>query len=242
MAGIDTYTKLCLHCDGSDGSTTFIDSATGKTVYEQADAQIDTDQSVFGGASCILDGTGDYLAFNDHADWAWGSGDFCVDFRVRFSDISADRGFFGQYTSSSSYFGAYWDQSAGALTFEAVAIVPIITVTGSFSPSVDTWYHIALTRSGNDYLWFVDGTSCSMGGTPDSSSVPNLVTDTFDVGRLNTAYMQGWLDEFRVSVGTPRWTSNFTPPSDPYCGPMPPQQFRRKAFPANRVPPHVQVW
>ncbi|MCP5011181.1 MAG: hypothetical protein GY942_14465, partial [Aestuariibacter sp.] len=45
----DSYTKLMLHCDGADASTTFTDdSASGHTVTPVADAQIDTAQSKFG--------------------------------------------------------------------------------------------------------------------------------------------------------------------------------------------------
>jgi hypothetical protein len=32
----------------------------------------------------------------------------------------------------------------------------------------------------------------------------------------NYDYSNGWFDEFRVSKGIARWTSNFTPPTAPY--------------------------
>jgi hypothetical protein len=31
----------------------------------------------------------------------------------------------------------------------------------------------------------------------------------------------GWLDEFRISKGIARWTSNFTPPTAPYDSGVP---------------------
>src|SRR5689334_6463249 len=46
----DSYTKALLHFNGSDGSTTFTDES-GKTWSVNGDAQIDTAQSEFGGAS-----------------------------------------------------------------------------------------------------------------------------------------------------------------------------------------------
>lgn len=52
MPGIDTFTKLCAHLDGADGSTTFTDSSAGAhTITAHGNVQIDTAQSVFGGAS-----------------------------------------------------------------------------------------------------------------------------------------------------------------------------------------------
>ena len=32
-----------------------------------------------------------------------------------------------------------------------------------------------------------------------------------------TRPLNGWLDEFRISKGIARWTSNFTPPTQEYC-------------------------
>ncbi len=55
VGGLDVNTKLLLHCNGTDGSTTFTDSeTTPKTVTAQGSAQIDTAQSKFGGASGLF--------------------------------------------------------------------------------------------------------------------------------------------------------------------------------------------
>ncbi len=55
VGGLDANTKLLLHCNGVDGSTTFTDSeTTPKTVTVQGSAQIDTAQSKFGGASGLF--------------------------------------------------------------------------------------------------------------------------------------------------------------------------------------------
>src|SRR3990167_9675179 len=82
--GNDAFTKLLLHCDGVDAATSFPDvSASAHTVTANGNAQVDTAQSKFGGASLIVDGTGDYLSVPDHADWDFGTGDFTVDFWFR---------------------------------------------------------------------------------------------------------------------------------------------------------------
>jgi hypothetical protein len=60
------YVELCLNMNGSDGSTTFTDSSdAARTVTAYGNAQIDSAQSKFGGASGLLDGTGDYLTVPD---------------------------------------------------------------------------------------------------------------------------------------------------------------------------------
>src|SRR3972149_9214360 len=65
---IDSYTKLLLHMDGANGSTTFTDEM-GQAVTANGNAQISTAQSKFGGASGLFDGTGDYLSVPASADW-----------------------------------------------------------------------------------------------------------------------------------------------------------------------------
>ncbi|MCH7827478.1 MAG: hypothetical protein IIC75_05850 [Bacteroidetes bacterium] len=103
--GIDNFTKLMLHMNGTDTSTVFTDdSASAHSVTANGNAQIDTAQSVFGGASGLFDGTGDYLSIPDNADFDVGGGDWCVDFRVRFNTVptGAEIAFFyNQYLSSS---------------------------------------------------------------------------------------------------------------------------------------------
>ncbi len=76
-----------MHFDGSDASTTSGDSSTaahGNATFA-GNAQLDTAQSKFGGSSLLLDGTGDYLTYADHADWTFGTSDFTIDGFVRFA-------------------------------------------------------------------------------------------------------------------------------------------------------------
>lgn len=81
--GINSFTKLLLHTDGTDGSTTFTDSSLSpKTISVFGNAQVDTAQSKFGGASALFDGTGDYLT-GSSADFAFGTNDFTIDFWMR---------------------------------------------------------------------------------------------------------------------------------------------------------------
>jgi hypothetical protein len=80
--GNDAFTKILLHMDGTNGSTTFTDTNAGGSAHTwtaNGNAQISTAQSKFGGASGLFDGTGDYITTPDHADYTLGSGDFTID-------------------------------------------------------------------------------------------------------------------------------------------------------------------
>ena len=83
MAVDDAYTKSLLHFDGTDASTTFTDES-GKTWTAHGNAQIDTAQSVFGGASGYFDGSGDYITTPDRADFDFDGQQFTSDEAANF--------------------------------------------------------------------------------------------------------------------------------------------------------------
>jgi YD repeat-containing protein len=227
--GNDSYTKSLLHMDGADGSTTFTDSATGGTHTWTAygNAQIDTAQSKFGGASGLFDGSGDYIDTPDSSDHEPGSGDFTIDFWVRFNAVAGAETFFARRTdvggSQKDFFGAYYQTSQSRLYFPTrVNAVDKGTYYCSWTPNTTSWYHLAFVRNGSTFKIFIDGISQTLTEvTPISTNdlTFSLASENLTIGRYgnwNDYYFNGWLDEFRFSKGIARWTSNFTPPTDPY--------------------------
>lgn len=215
MATDDSYTKSLLHMDGLDASTTFTDES-GKVWTAYGNAQIDTAQAVFGGASGLFDGTGDYIETPDHADFDLGANDFTIDFRFRpnnvdaaqyllgSSDGSTDRAYSVAYSSSNLFFD-YSTNGTSATTLGRPATF-----------AVGNWYHIAFVRSGNLMYMFQNGalltTSQAITGTIFNSG------QTFKAGTraVGDSMFNGWIDEFRVSKGIARWTAAFNPPTVAY--------------------------
>ncbi|MFH1202244.1 MAG: RHS repeat-associated core domain-containing protein [Candidatus Omnitrophota bacterium] len=209
--------KLYLNCNGSDGSRNFID-ATGKNVSVYGNAQIDTDQYQFGGASGLFDGNGDYLSLADSDDWSFGSEDFTIDFWVRFNALpsSGDGAtILSQRESTIRWYVTLWNRSGTyEWHFQTSDVSNSIVVVKATTVAIDTWYHIAVVRDGNNFMIFQDGVQ--VGTTVASAdSVPD-VAGPLDIGTFNRidANLNGWLDELRISKGIARWTSNFTPPDE----------------------------
>ena len=184
-------------------------------------AQIDTAQSKFGGASGLFDGTGDYLTTPDSADWDFGSSAFTIDFWVRFNDISNPRSFVSQGVDSNNEWYCEYLSGSNLVRFDYYAGgTAAMSWTAPFSPSTNTWYHVAIVRSGNTWYCFIDGVSqtVTLGLGSFSISMPNL-SDVLTIGgsRSGTVHlMDGWLEEVRISKGVARWTANFTPPAFAY--------------------------
>ena len=209
MAGIDEYAKLLLHMDGADASTTFTDaSASPKTMTAVGDAQIDTAQYVFGGASGLFDGTGDWLTTPSTGDFAMGTGDFTVDFRVRFNNIGSNRWIQNQDTSNQLDVG--WDSASLWWRF----FVGGTEYNFSWTPTVNTWYHVAFTRENGSLRCFIDG--AQVGTT--KSATGSVGAGFLYIGTNNGGFanLNGWLDEYRVTKGLARWVANFTPPTASY--------------------------
>ncbi len=221
--GNDKFTKLLLNADGTDGATTFTDSsASARTVTVGGNAQIDTAQSKFGGASALFDGTNDSLSVADSEDFNFGNGDFTIDLWVRFNAFPNNAGivFYDQRSSNGDAFNLSLDVPGGGadktLNIADSGGLGLI-ISRIWNPSLAVWYHVAAVRSGNDFKLFIDGVQ--LGVTATNSGTLNNQTGTIDIGLTtisNVNDFDGHIDEYRVSKGIARWTENFTPPAGPF--------------------------
>jgi hypothetical protein len=203
---------LC-HCDGVDASTSFTDnSLSPKTITATGDAQVDTAQFKFGTGSVLLDGNGDYLSVADNAAWDFGTGAFTIEFWARFSTLVGVQGF-TQGNSDSDWLNFYLNNTDLEVKFMGDSALEF----GPWSPTTSTWYHIALTRDGSGNVRaFADGTQ--IGGTQTSNTSISAAGAIRIGNSLNTTYMNGWMDDIRIS-NTAKYTANFTAPTTAFTNP-----------------------
>lgn len=239
MAGNDGYTKLLLHCNGADESVSFPDdsfAAPTHIITAQGNAQVDTAQKVFGTGSALLDGVGDYLSIPDHIDWAFGDGNFTVDFWVRFKSFPTYSNFYGQHVDSENFITLYTREVDKRILFNVKEgnVSKGYYYSGNLGLVVDTWYHVALVRSGSNVYLFVDGVSKSLTEATAITTQPNLAAN-LGVGYTGyvSDHLDGWIDEFRVSKGIARWTANFDVPTEEYS--VPPAAYPTARLNKNRI-------
>jgi hypothetical protein len=195
-----------LHLNGTDGSTTFTD-VIGNTWSGGGDAQIDTAQSQFGGASLLLDGTGDYIGGPSGSPFNFGTGDFTVECFVRMASLTGIQQVFAG--SQNGDVSIYMDGGVPAIGRRSVAV----DQTGSSGVSVDTWTHVAWSRAAGTLRIFVAGTSVASAanGNGYDAGGGNVIVGCSTTG--GAFPFNGWMDEIRITKGVGRYTSNFTPPS-----------------------------
>ncbi len=218
MPGLDANVKLLLHCDGADTSTTFTDvSDAPHTVTANGNAQVDTAQSKFGGASLLLDGTGDYLESADHADWDIGaSGEYTVDLWVRFpTSVDADAYLIGQQNHSDLNNGGWCILTNSGPNLQ-VDIQNSTVLNVAAGLSADTWHHIAFERTTTTAYLYRDGTSI----TSAANTAATSSTTVLRIGQqpvTNSKDFNGWMDEIRVSNVARYGGVNFTPATEAYA-------------------------
>ena len=229
-AGGDSHfpkVEALLPFDGTNGATSTTDlSDRGNTVTFGGDAEISTAQSKFGGSSLSLDGNGDYVDL-PRATNQFVSEDFTIEFWFRINSGAGSEtvGLFGSYytggggkgmlmQSSATYNQVFfqWMYGSGSGTDWAYLNQTQGTRTAL---SNNTWYHVAVTRSGNTWRLFLNGTQ------EDSVTQSDQLTDSGSTTRLGnygpsgsaSHGLNGYIEDFRITRGVARYTSNFTAPT-----------------------------
>ena len=157
----DSYTKLMLHMEGSGNS--FTDSAASKAVTTNGDVTQTTAQFKLGSNSAVFNGSGNSLSLADSNDWNFGSGDFTIDFWVRWNTHTGMQvcPLVSQTDPTNPQTHCWtlgWHPGIPGLYFSAENGSVLTNVYGNtFTPTDGQWYHIAVVRNGSNILIFNDG-------------------------------------------------------------------------------------
>ncbi|MEE8272447.1 MAG: LamG-like jellyroll fold domain-containing protein, partial [Alphaproteobacteria bacterium] len=202
---------LMTHLDSADGATTADDeSNSGHSLTFAGGAQIDSGQSRFGGASAVFnDLQTSFVSASDSDDWHFGAGEFTVEGRVRFSSLGSYSAFAYQYDSASNQISWLLDWTASSqlrfLFSPDGTNASRVTLAAPWSPSVNTWYHLAVDRdSSRNLRVYVDGNVLI------NTEVPTAFHDSSADVRLGTMHA-GWLDDVRITKGAAQYAGPFTP-------------------------------
>lgn len=215
------YVSMLLHANGASGSTTITDSSTvPKTVTATGNAQLSNVQSMFGGTSIYFDGTGDYLSIPHAADLAFSANNFTLEtwfYPVTLTSnpviwvhrpALAAQGILLAVNPDGTVLLLAGDSNTADLwniNQTSSLAAPLVT-TGSF-------HHLALVRNNSNWTIYLNGQSimsATASFTLDDSGGTILIGKS-DVGAQN--FIDGYIDDFRVTNGIARYTANFTVPT-----------------------------
>ncbi len=221
MAGIDSFTKLMLHNDDVGLSDS---SITPKTMSLNGDVARSAAQSVFGGFAAVFDGAGDSISTSTNiSDFNFTTSDWTIDGRIWNVNENVTHTIWGDDDAGGNVQSTKLIWRGSVLS--TLRLFVVFTVGGTVSIdhqntlAVGAWGHVAAVRNGNEIALYLDGVKSSSTINATGKTVVDLGTSSFFVGRAGSYagdYHNGYIDEFRVSNGIARWTTDFTPPTSAY--------------------------
>jgi hypothetical protein len=151
-----------------------------------------------------FDGTNDYVGVPDDSVWAFGANNFSIEFWAKFATAPGgtvshpSNIFIGSDNGAGSLPKWFFALGGGVLNFH----VNGSTTSGffaqaSFSPTINQWYHLAVTRSGDTLRIFVDG-QLKQSQVVSGLFVPDASV-ALTIGQAESlGYTNGSLDEMTV--------------------------------------------
>lgn len=207
-----------LNMGGTDGSTTFTDSTGLRTWTASGNAQIDTS---LGYNAALFDGSGDRIATTySTAAFDWWTSGYTVEAWINVTTLSS------WYSVPNSadlpcMIGCmapagqdnYWSFGpigGGALRHYYYNGGEVTSAKTTGTMPVGDLAHIAMCHTGGSIYLAINGVvegPFAVSGTPLSSTAVALV-----LGQYRNRSIAGWVKALRITKGTARYTSGFTPP------------------------------
>jgi hypothetical protein len=190
------------------------DAATINNMETVGNAQVSTTQAKFGTTSAYFDGSGDYISMPSTANLAFGTGNFTLECWVYRVGIGTDQVIFDfRGGTGATVKPCIYINSSNQLTY----FVNGSAVIAGGTISATTWTHVALSKSGSSTKMFIDGTQTgsTYTDTNDYGATSRCYLGADDDGSLN-AYLNGYIDDARITKGVARYTANFTAPTSAF--------------------------
>lgn len=186
----------------------------GKTVTVHGDAKLTTSIKKFGTASLALDGTGDFLTLASSNDFAFGTGNFTIEGWFYASSLASNAVLVDFRTGAGQAVPAITILATGAVVYYTLGATQITSAAGAVTTG--TWHHIAVSRQGTNTKLFLNGAQVGLTWTDTTNYIaaPLTLGDNY----LNTSALNGYIDDFRISKGVARYTTNFDVPTKAFLG------------------------
>ncbi|PWC73969.1 LamG domain-containing protein [Azospirillum sp. TSH64] len=210
--------------DGHGGQVLKDRANSGRSVLCRSG--LSTAQAKFGASSAYCNqsaGGGIFIGEYDnkfHADLAFGSDDFTIDFQIYPISWTSDTGSVFGYSvmgTNLSSFGirATTTTDQYKLVYSTNGTTQVDSL--GFTIATGAWSHVAITRSGPNLYIFVNGVLQGSAINVGTASLFHGSNPFWRFGEFyNAGYLNGYMDEIRLKRGEAVWTSNFTPPTVPH--------------------------
>lgn len=209
-----------LHFDGADGATSIVDNSNNPLSFSaHGTASLNTSTKKFGSSSLFLDGSSWISSsYSSKLDLP---GDFTIETFAYLTSGSGVQVIVSRQQDDGVSMAMQLRVNSGKAEF-VMRSINDQTVYVLASPSTiptSQWVHLAASRSGSDVGLFVDG--LEVASVTSSANLSNathgiLVGANDGNNPGSSGWLNGYVDELRITKGVARYTSNFTPPTAPF--------------------------
>jgi hypothetical protein len=203
-------TSLLLRGNGTNGSTSFTDeSPNNLTVTNTGSVTVNTTTKKYGTGSMAFGGS-NYLSVPCNSIFDFGTGDFTLEAWV-YATVSTVQGLFDTRSGQTAT-NYIWNFESGPKL--NLYLAGTYCKTTNNIPT-NQWVHIATVRNSGIIKHYVNGivdnaTGFSQSGIINTNNTTALIGRLWDASGL---YLNGYIDDLRITKGYARYTSNFTPPT-----------------------------
>lgn len=201
-----SYVALLLHADGTE--STFVDSSSTPKMITAVNATQSDAQSKWGGKSLLIDSPSKYLSLPSSGFTL--AGDFVMECWVYMTGSASSYVLIEGRTNYNDYQDFVWYLNGGG--YNGLVVAPSgsrLDGTTALVPQ-NQWRHIAIVRSGGVISAYVNGVRDAT--TVNYSGAITPAASTLRIGSNGTQGFSGFIDDFRITVGSDRGYTGATIP------------------------------
>ena len=196
---------IVLHMDGTQGSTTFTDINPFRDWTGEGNAEIDTTIKKFGTGSAHFEISSDYIYDVEEVGLVIGGSNFKSEFWVYFAEVPVSGLFWG--------IEGFVDCGYSSTEDTIYIAMPLGGASCTFSPEIETWYHLVFERIDLTIKIFIDGVYTSTSTYGNTNAVISN-DDTIFVGKPGSEL---YIDDFVFTIGFANRREDFDVPISAYA-------------------------
>jgi hypothetical protein len=188
-----------------------LDGTMKNNLETVGNASVSTSVVKYGSGSMYFDGTGDYLVVPSGQNTTYGTGDFTIESWVYCANTATGsiQIIYDQRSTGSQAVPTLYIDSNGNLQYY-VSGANRITYSGVVPAGA--WNHVAVSRANSNTRMFLNGVQVGSTYSDTTTYISNPVGVGAYLGSPSL-YLNGYIDDLRITKGFARYTANFTPPS-----------------------------
>lgn len=170
----------------------------------------------FGAAA--LDFQKSFVKTTTSNDFDFASNNFTIDYWTKLLQLGTGefQAFVSTMANSSNYWYMAYSNNGVKFTWVDTGVVKVMIACSALLWNTSDFVHLELVRNGTNWSLYKDGSMAVTTNTDTTLAFHNTTTYIGAYSQGTSGYLNGLIDEFRISNGIARHTANFTPPIEAY--------------------------